>query len=317
MSAVSKPYGDIQMCDIGLNFTDEVYDGVYRGKVKHPSDRKEVLERAWNVGVSKIMITAGNLEETKQALALARTDPRLYSTVGIHPTRCSEFKEEEADSIIAELIALAKEGKEMKKIVAIGEFGLDYDRLFFCDKERQNKYFRKQFEIVRAVDLPLFLHERSCDDDFIQVFNDMDPEHKLRGCVHSFTGSKEMAKRLLSMGFYIGFNGSGMRTEESLDVIKSVPLEKILIETDGPYCAITSAHASYAYVKTKFESKRVEKYDPKYLVKGRVEPCCVLSVLEVIAAVHGVSVEEAAKIIYRNTLELYFPWELCLVCWNQ
>ncbi|KAK8811179.1 hypothetical protein WA538_005339 [Blastocystis sp. DL] len=119
----------------------------------------------------------------------------------------------------------------MKKIVAIGEFGLDYDRLFFCDKERQNKYFRKQFEIVRAVDLPLFLHERSCDDDFIQVFNEMDPEHKLRGCVHSFTGSKEMAKRLLSMGFYIGFNGSGMRTEESLDVIKSVPLEKILIET--------------------------------------------------------------------------------------
>lgn len=81
------------------------------------------------------------------------------------------------------------------------------------------------------MDLPLFLHERSCDDDFIQVFNDMDPEHKLRGCVHSFTGSKEMAKRLLSMGFYIGFNGSGMRTEESLDVIKSVPLEKILIET--------------------------------------------------------------------------------------
>ena len=62
-------------------------------------------------------------------------DPRLYSTVGIHPTRCSEFKEEEADSIIAELISLAKEGKEMKKIVAIGEFGLDYDRLFFCDKE--------------------------------------------------------------------------------------------------------------------------------------------------------------------------------------
>ena len=81
------------------------------------------------------------------------------------------------------------------------------------------------------MDLPLFLHERSCDDDFIQVFNGMDPEHKLRGCVHSFTGSKEMAKRLLSMGFYIGFNGSGMRTEESLDVIKSVPLEKILIET--------------------------------------------------------------------------------------
>ena len=86
---------------------------------------------------------------------------------------------------------------------------------------------------MRAVDLPLFLHERACDDDFIQVFNEMDPNHKLRGCVHSFTGSEETAKKLLEMGFYIGFNGSGMRTEESLQVIRSVPLERILIETGG------------------------------------------------------------------------------------
>ena len=118
------------------------------------------------------------------------------------------------------------------------------------------------------------------------MFNELDPEHKLRGCVHSFTGTVETAKKLLDMGFYIGFNGSGMRTEESLDVIRSVPLDRILIETgrktirqydvDGPYCGITSAHASYQYVKTKFESKRVEKYDSQYLVKGRNEPCCVL-----------------------------------------
>ena len=68
-------------------------------------------------------------------MKLARADQRLYSTAGIHPTRCSEFKEEEADAVIAELIEVAKKGKEEKKIVAIGEFGLDYDRLHFCDKE--------------------------------------------------------------------------------------------------------------------------------------------------------------------------------------
>ena len=65
----------------------------------------------------------------------------------------------------------------------------------------------------------------------MKVFQEMDPNHELRGCVHSFTGSKEMAKSLLDLGFYIGFNGSGMRTEESLDVIRSVPLDRILIET--------------------------------------------------------------------------------------
>ena len=74
-------------------------------------------------------------------MELAHRDNRLYSTVGIHPTRCSEFPEEQADSIISELIAIGKKGKEEKKIVAIGEFGLDYDRLFFCDKEVMDDYF--------------------------------------------------------------------------------------------------------------------------------------------------------------------------------
>lgn len=101
----------------------------------------------------------------------------------------------------------------------------------FINIQRQNKYFRKQFEIVRALDLPLFLHERNCGEDFIKVFNEQDPNHSLRGCIHSYTGTKELAQQFLDMGFYIGFNGSGMRTEESLDVIRSVPLNRILIET--------------------------------------------------------------------------------------
>jgi TatD DNase family protein len=75
------------------------------------------------------------LQETKEALELSQLDDRLYSTAGIHPTRCGEFPDDQADTVLAELIEVAKKGKEMKKIVAIGEFGLDYDRLHFCDKE--------------------------------------------------------------------------------------------------------------------------------------------------------------------------------------
>ena len=103
--------------------------------------------------------------------------------------------------------------------------------IVFLFLQRQNKYFRKQFELINALNLPLFLHERNCGEDFIKVFNEFDPDHKLRGCVHSYTGTKELAKELLDMGFYIGFNGSGMRTDESLEVIRSVPLNRILIET--------------------------------------------------------------------------------------
>ena len=171
------------------------------------------------------------MRESRKALELAKKDPRLYSTVGVHPTRCSEFTDENADSMIKDLIAVAKEGKEMRKVVAIGEFGLDYDRLHFCDKETQKKFFTKQFELVRALDLPLFLHERNCMNDFVDILNQVDPEHTLRGCVHSFTGTIEEAKRLLDIGFYIGVNGSAMRTEDSLNMVKSIPLDRLLLDT--------------------------------------------------------------------------------------
>lgn len=81
------------------------------------------------------------MKETKEALQLSLSDDRLYSTVGIHPTRCSEFKDENIDQVIKELIEVGQKGKDMKKIVAVGEFGLDYDRLFFCDKEVGHKEF--------------------------------------------------------------------------------------------------------------------------------------------------------------------------------
>ena len=80
-------------------------------------------------------VIAGNLEEAKEALALTGMDERLYSTVGVHPTRCSEFLKEDADKMMKDLIEIGKKGKAMKKIVAVGEFGLDYDRLHFTDKE--------------------------------------------------------------------------------------------------------------------------------------------------------------------------------------
>ena len=135
-----------------------MFRGVYCGTPKHEDDLREVLTRAWEAGVTSMIITGGNLKESEEALELARLDDRLYCTVGCHPTRCSEFPDEERDEYFNKLLDLAMKGKEEGKVVAIGECGLDYDRLHFCTKEPQKLGFLKHFELAEKTGLPLFLH---------------------------------------------------------------------------------------------------------------------------------------------------------------
>ena len=134
--------------DIGANLLDGMFQGTYHGKQRHPADLSSVLQRAWSNGLSHIIVTAGNLQESRDALNFVADDARLFSTVGVHPTRTNEFesKQNECD-YLEELIKVAKRGVASGKIVAVGECGLDYDRLHFSDKETQLKHFDKHFRL--------------------------------------------------------------------------------------------------------------------------------------------------------------------------
>ncbi|ETN09575.1 hypothetical protein, variant 3 [Phytophthora nicotianae INRA-310] len=227
----------LKMIDIGANLTDPVFTGLYRGKQKHESDLTAILARAKTFGVDKIIVTGGNLEESHKALQLAKEKegnglPQLFSTVGVHPTRCSEFEAngKDPDTYFAELLAVCEQGQKEGKVVAIGECGLDYDRLEFCDKATQLKYFEKQFQLAELTKLPLFLHNRNTGGDFY----DMISKNRSRfsnGVVHSFTGEKEEMLKLVELGLYIGVNGCSLKTAENLECVKAIPLERLMIET--------------------------------------------------------------------------------------
>ncbi|XP_070498988.1 deoxyribonuclease TATDN1 [Chironomus tepperi] len=295
----------MKFIDIGANLTDEVYDGRYSGSRKHEIDRQQVLDKAWNVGVEKIILTVGSILECAPAFKIASNDDRLFCTTGCHPTRCGEFL---VDSEYLNKLDQQIE-ENIGKVVAIGEIGLDYDRLHFCEPDIQKKYFEKQLELADKYDLPLFLHCRNAHDDFIKIIENNKSKIRRGGVVHTYDGTLEHANKLIEMGFHIGLNGCSLKTEANLEVVKNLPNDKIMLETDAPWCEIRPTHASYKYVKTKFETvkkQNKQKWQKDVLVVGRNEPCTIVQVLEVIAGVKGEDAEKLGEIFYNNTMKVFF-----------
>jgi len=108
------------------------------------------------------------------------------------------------------------------------------------------------------------------------------------------------------MDLFVGINGCSLRTEESLEIAKKIPLDRLMIETDSPYCEIKNTHPSKKYVKTVFDpAKDKKKHSKELMVKGRNEPCKTIQVAEVLAEIKGVSVEELSKIVYENSCKVF------------
>jgi TatD DNase family protein len=300
--------------DIAANLTDDMFQGTYHEKKRHESDLELVIERAKNAHCDKMIVLAGTLEDAHKCLEICNTfDPAggcLYTTVGFHPTRCGEAakivgdaSDEEAEKIIHEIFRQFIEKAGKGRVVAIGEFGLDYDRLNFCPIEVQKRFFEIQLRVAtnHFPDHPLLLHLRNAFDDFVDIIS----KHNVQGVVHSFTGSNTEMRKLVDLGLYIGINGCSLR--DAWDVVPHIPEDRLIIETDSPYCEIKPTHPAHPFLSGPEIPERVkpEKFVLGSFVKSRNEPACINQVAFALAKVRRVDFGSLSATIRANTIRLF------------
>ena len=188
---------------------------------------EQIINDALQSGVTCIL-TGTDPKENRQIDTFINNH-QAYGTVGIHPHNADSTRDK--DYLEIENIA-----KTNNKIMAIGECGLDFDRMF-STKENQIKCFEKQIEIAETLNMPLFLHERNAVEDFIKVLSNHKEICK-KSIVHCFTGNTETLKKYLSMGCYIGITGwicDSRRAKDLRQAVRYIPLDRIMIETDSPF----------------------------------------------------------------------------------
>ncbi len=189
------------------------------------SDRDSLLVSLPKQGVCGILNAGTNMRSSKKAIKLSQKYPYIYSAVGIHPECILD-----QDVNFSDLENLSKN----KKVVAIGEIGLDY-HYNSDNKALQIDYFEKQILMANKLSLPILVHDREAHNDTLNLLR----KHKPKGVVHCFSGSLEMAEEILKLGMFIGVGGvvTFKNAKKLVEVVENIPLESLLLETDAPYMA--------------------------------------------------------------------------------
>ena len=235
-------------------------------------DREALMESFADAGVGLVMNAGCSLESSRDIVAMAEKYPWLYASVGSHPDSASEVDE----AVLEEYRKLCKLSGKVK---AIGEIGLDY---YYEDipREIQQKAFRMQMALAQDLDLPVIVHERDAHNDGMTIVKEFP---KVKGVFHCYSGSAEMARQLVNMGWYIGFTGvlTFKNARKAVETAASIPLDRIVLETDCPFMAP--------------EPFRGKRNHPGYLYR----------MAEKLAEIRGISVEEVRAATYENGKRLY------------
>lgn len=240
--------------------------------IQFEEDRHEVIARAKETGVTRIVNVGFNRETIPTTMALAEQYDFIYAAIGWHPQDAQHMREGDLEWI---------EGLcQHEKVVAIGEIGLDYywDKSFM---EVQKRIFREQIRLAKKVGLPIVIHNRDAHLDILTILKE-EAAAEVGGIMHCFSGSWETAKQCLAMNFYISFGGpvTFKNAKQPKEVLAQVPLDRLLLETDAPYLT------------------------PHPYRGKRNESSYVSLVAEAAAEIHGMTLEELARITTNNAARL-------------
>lgn len=250
----------LKIFDSHSHYTDSAFD----------CDRDSLIGSLLCGNVGAIMLAGTNIADSKASQQLAQRFDGVYSSAGIHP----EFAGNVETDFISQLEKIAR----LPKVMAIGEIGLDYHYPGY-DAKLQAKLFESQLEIAKSLDMPVIVHSRDACADTYEILR----KYRPKGVVHCFSGSVETAAEALRLGLYIGLTGvvTFKNARKAREVAESVPLERLLIETDCPYMA------------------------PEPWRSKRCDSSMLVSVAEKIAEIKGIGAEKVIAATHENACRLY------------
>jgi len=234
-------------------------------------DRDEVLRAMPAAGVGGIVNCGTTVKSSEFSLVLTEQHPFVWAATGIHP--------EDAAGVAEADIQAIGEYYSHPKCVALGEIGLDYHWLDLCDKETQLKWFERQLRLAKELDAPVIVHDREAHEDTFRLLK----KYRPRGVLHCYSGSAEMLREVAALDMYIGLGGAVTfkNAVKPMEAAKTIPLNRLLLETDAPYMA-----------PEPFRGERCDSRHIRYTA-------------EKIAAVRGMEMEELLDITAENARELF------------
>ena len=242
--------------------------------LRYDTDRDNVLQRAQTAGIEAIVTIGCDLATSQAAVALAHAHPNIFATIGVHPHEAKEIGEGWYESF--------RSLAQHPKVVAYGEIGLDY-HYDHSPREIQRQRFREQIHLARELALPLVIHTREAQEDTVMILRE-EGAVDVGGVFHCFSGDMWLAKDALDLGFYLSFSGVLTFKNATMlrDIAKTVPLDRLMVETDCPYLA-----------PVPYRGKRNE-------------PAYVQYVAETLAEIRGNgSVESVARATVENTKRVF------------